>query len=113
MNILRNTHTHALVRKGMIVSIVLSAGMSMALTPPADPARSASAAQASGITMTGRCPNGDAVRLVSYEKQVEGDWKSFYDYQGPVGTGTVKTKTVPKVMASRVCIALAEIASDE
>lgn len=65
------------------------------------------------ITMTGRCPNGDAFRLVSYDKQVEGLWKSFYDYQGPVGVGTVKTQTVPRVMASRVCIALAEIASDE
>jgi hypothetical protein len=27
--------------------------------------------------------------------------------------GTVRTQTVPRVMASRVCIALAEIASDE
>jgi hypothetical protein len=63
--------------------------------------------------MTGRCPNGDSYRLISYEKEVEGYWKSFYDYQGPVGVGTVKTQTAPRVMVSRVCIALAEIASDE
>ena len=77
------------------------------------PAHNASAASASGITMTGLCRNGEAFRLVAYEKQVDGVWKSFYDYQGPVGVGTVKTKTAPKVMASRVCIALAEVASDE
>jgi hypothetical protein len=66
-----------------------------------------------GITMTGRCPNGEAFRLLAYEKPVDGVWKSFYDYQGPVGVGTVITRTVPQVMARRVCIALAEIASDE
>lgn len=63
--------------------------------------------------MTGRCPNGEAFRLLAYEKPVDGVWKSFYDYQGPVGVGTVITRTVPQVMARRVCIALAEIASDE
>lgn len=89
------------------------AGASMATTPRVDFAQQASKQPDAVITMTGHCPNGDAFRLISYDQQVEGVWKSFYDYQGPVGAGTVKTKTAPKVMASRVCIALAEIASDE
>jgi hypothetical protein len=91
----------------------IMAGASWAATPHGHASPQASNLPGDGITMTGRCPNGDAFRLVSYDKQVEGLWKSFYDYQGPVGVGTVRTQTVPKVMVSRVCIALAEIASDE
>jgi len=113
MNTLRNIFTFALARNGMTASVILAAGASMASTPSADVAQTVSAGALSGITMTGRCPNGEAFRLFSYDKEVEGYWKSFYDYQGPVGTGTVKTRTAPKVMASRVCVALAEIASDE
>lgn len=95
------------------VLVGISAVSSWAATSVVDPAQLASKPVEPGITMTGRCANGDAFRLVSYDKQVEGLWKSFYDYQGPVGMGTVRTQTVPRVMASRVCIALAEIASDE
>ncbi len=61
----------------------------------------------------GRCPSGTSYRLFAYDKQVNGVQKSFYDYQGPAGQGTVKTKTAPKVMVSRVCLALAEISDDE
>jgi hypothetical protein len=61
----------------------------------------------------GRCPSGEIYRLVSYDKEVNGLKQSFYDYEGPAGKGTVKTKTAPRVMMSRVCLALAEIAGDE
>ena len=60
-----------------------------------------------------RCPNGAMYRLFSYDKEVGGIKQSFYDYEGPAGKGTVKTKTAPRVMASRVCLDLAEIAGDE
>lgn len=61
----------------------------------------------------GRCPSGEAYRLLAYEKEVSGRKQSFYDYEGPAGKGTVKTRTAPRVIMSRVCLALAEIAGDE
>jgi hypothetical protein len=60
----------------------------------------------------GRCPNGQAYRLFSYQAEVEGLTQSFYDYEGPAGKGTVKTQATPKTVAVRVCRALAEIAND-
>lgn len=113
MNKLHNTAVHNVARVGLAAWLMLTACASMATAPTAAHGQAERAQQDRGILMTGRCPNGDAYRLISYEKEVEGYWKSFYDYQGPVGSGTVKTKTVPRVMVSRVCIALAEIASDE
>jgi hypothetical protein len=98
---------------GLKLLFAVCVGTALASSPDAHNAQQVSVQNDAGITMTGRCPNGDAFRLVAYDQQVDGLWKSFYDYQGPVGTGTVKTKTAPKVMVSRVCIALAEIASDE
>jgi hypothetical protein len=61
----------------------------------------------------GRCPSGAVYRLVAYDKEAQGLKQSYYDYEGPAGKGTVKTKTAPRVMMSRVCLALAEIAGDE
>ena len=61
----------------------------------------------------GRCPSGEIYRLFSYDKDVDGLKRSFYDYEGPAGKGTIKTQTAPRVVASRVCLALAEIAGDE
>jgi hypothetical protein len=113
MPTVRCTPLRLFARHGLTALLGVMAGMSLAATPNGDPAQKATAQPEAGITMTGRCPNGDAFRLVSYDQEVDGLWKSFYDYQGPVGSGTVKTKTAPKVMVSRVCIALAEIASDE
>lgn len=104
---------HFITRWALSVLVGITAVTTWSATPGVDPAPHASKPVEAGITMTGRCPSGDAFRLVSYDKQVEGLWKSFYDYQGPAGMGTVRTQTVPRVMASRVCIALAEIASDE
>ncbi len=113
MDSLRNTCTRSMAQLGLACWLVLTASTSMASAPTAEHGQSVRDLKDRKITITGRCPNGDAYRLISYEKEVEGYWKSFYDYKGPVGTGTVKTKTVPRVMVSRVCIALAEIASDE
>lgn len=61
----------------------------------------------------GKCPNGENYRLFSYQMVVHGDAKSFYDYEGPVGRGQVRTNAPPKTMAVRVCRELAEIASDQ
>jgi hypothetical protein len=110
---MRNILNHSPARYGMTALFLVMAATSLAASQIGDSVEKVSTHSDGGITMTGLCRNGDAFRLVSYEKQVSGLWKSFYDYQGPVGAGTVKTKTVPKVMASRVCVALAEIASDE
>jgi hypothetical protein len=113
MTTVRPNPCRLLFRWALSVLLGITAATSWAATPALGPARHAANPAEAGLTITGRCPNGDAFRLVSYDKQVEGFWKSFYDYQGPVGAGTVRTQTVPRVMASRVCIALAEIASDE
>jgi hypothetical protein len=113
MDTLRDTFTHSMAQLGLACWLILTASTSMASAPTAAQGQSAREQKDREITMTGRCPNGDSYRLISYEKEVEGYWKSFYDYQGPVGVGTVKTQTAPRVMVSRVCIALAEIASDE
>lgn len=59
----------------------------------------------------GKCANGETYRLVSYQKSISGIRQSYYDYNGPVGTGTVQSETDPKVMAVRVCHKSAEIIS--
>ncbi|CAN1523961.1 hypothetical protein B9Z42_04380 [Limnohabitans sp. B9-3] len=61
---------------------------------------------------SGRCPNGQTYRLFSYQTQVNGITQFFYDYEGPVGKGTVKTRATAKTLAVRVCRPLAEIAND-
>ena len=61
----------------------------------------------------GRCPSGEVYRLFSYDKEAGGRQRSFYDYEGPAGKGTVKTQTAPRVIMTRVCLPLAEIADDE
>jgi len=113
MSTYRLTPLRFFARHGWVALFGVMAAASLAATPNAEPSQPASTRPDLSITMTGRCPNGDAFRLVAYNKEVAGLWKSFYDYQGPVGAGTVRTLTAPRVMASRVCIALAEIASDE
>ena len=112
-NTMRNIYIRYTACYGITALFLVMAGTSYAASQNGDSAEKVATQSDAAITMTGLCRNGEAFRLVSYEKQVGGMWKSFYDYQGPVGVGTVKTKTVPKVMVSRVCIAMAEIASDE
>ena len=64
------------------------------------------------FVFAGQCPNGQTYRLFAYQAEVDGFTENFYDYEGPVGKGTVKTKATPKTMAVRICRALAEIAND-
>ncbi len=59
----------------------------------------------------GRCINGKSYRIFSYEKNIEGHLKSFYDYEGPVGKGSVMTSAPPKTIAERICRQTAEIAN--
>lgn len=63
----------------------------------------------STFTFTGLCPNGETYRIFSYQKAVESALESFYDYDGPVGKGTVRSSASPKTMSVRVCRKLAEI----
>jgi hypothetical protein len=60
-------------------------------------------------TFAGVCPNGEKYRLYAYQKLVENTPQSFYDYEGPVGKGTVRSTATPKTMSARVCRQLAEI----
>jgi len=59
----------------------------------------------------GKCSNGNSYRIVSYQKVMSGNVRSYYDYSGPAGTGTIQSETEPKVMAVRVCRSAAEIIS--
>ena len=61
------------------------------------------------FVFTGICPNGEPYRLVSYQKNGGALSSSYYDYDAPVGKGTVQSDAAPKVMAVRVCRRLAEI----
>lgn len=61
------------------------------------------------FTFTGKCPNGAAYRVVSYQMESEGTRQSFYDYQGPAGKGTVRTNVSPQKMVVRLCHELADI----
>ena len=66
----------------------------------------------STFVFMGVCPNGAMYRLKAYDKWTEGASRSFYDYEGPAGQGTIQTQTPPKTLAVRVCRALAEIVGD-
>lgn len=63
------------------------------------------------FVFAGKCPSGEAYLLRSYRKGSDGRIESYYDYEGPVGKGTVLSETTPKVMAVRVCHQFAEIIS--
>jgi len=61
------------------------------------------------FVFAGKCSSGEPYRLTAYQKNVSGQVQSYYDYEGPVGRGTVQTESAPKVMAVRICRQLAEI----
>ena len=63
------------------------------------------------VVFAGRCLNGEEYRLRSYQKLDQAQSKSYYDYMGPAGIGTVQVETEPKVMVARICLKLAEIIS--
>lgn len=58
----------------------------------------------------GRCFNGQTYRIYAYEKRIDGVLQSFYDYEGPVGQGTVASSATPKTLVERICRQSAEIA---
>ena len=66
----------------------------------------------STFIFAGRCPNGEAYRLLSSETEVDGKIYSSYTYEGPVGKGTVRTRAAPRTMAVRICRVMAEIMDD-
>lgn len=94
---------------------LMNAALSCAVAAPSDTlvAQQAIGNDEDTFVFMARCPSGAMYRLISYDKEVSGIKQSFYDYEGPAGKGTVKTKTAPRVMASRVCLDRAEIAGDE
>ena len=61
------------------------------------------------FTFVGKCPNGAAYRVVSYQAELEGTRQSFYDFQGPAGKGTVRTNASPQKMVVRLCREQADI----
>jgi hypothetical protein len=61
------------------------------------------------FVMTGACPSGDNYRLHFYSRATDGEFKTYYAYDGPNGQGVVQSLTEPTVMAARVCRKLAEI----
>ena len=63
------------------------------------------------FVFAGICPNGEPYRLYAYSKHVKGLSRPHFDYDGPVGIGTVQSNTAPKVMAARICRKQAEIIS--
>ena len=64
------------------------------------------------FVFAGRCPNGQPYRLFAHETEIEGRVYTSYNYEGPVGKGTVKTRATPKTMAVRICRVMAEIVDD-
>jgi hypothetical protein len=64
------------------------------------------------FVFAGTCHNGETYRLLSYNKVVDGQTLSFYDYEGPAGKGSVRTQATPRTMSVRVCRKLAEIIND-
>jgi len=92
----------------LYMGITLMAGFS-AWAAQAENTKSAFENNEETFVFAGKCPNGAAYRLFSYRKNLNGLTRSYYDYEGPVGKGTVLSETSPKVMATRVCRASAEI----
>lgn len=64
------------------------------------------------FVFSGTCDNGQTYRLLSYEKVINGQTFSQYDYEGPAGKGTVKTSATPRTMSVRICREMAEIIDD-
>jgi hypothetical protein len=65
------------------------------------------------FVFAGKCPNGEKYRLFSYEKYINGQAESFYDYEGPAGQGTIRSSTTPRTLSVRVCRKQAEIIDDQ
>jgi hypothetical protein len=104
----------AFVRSGanallsMCVGAVLLAATCALATAP-EKARPRLGNDEESFVFAGKCSSGEPYRLLAYQKNVSGLAQPFYDYDGPVGKGTVQSDSTPKVMAVRICRRMAEI----
>lgn len=60
----------------------------------------------------GTCDHGEKYRIVAYTQIFEGQPASMYDFEGPAGSGTIRSNTTPRTLAVRVCRKMAEIIDD-
>ncbi len=114
---LLNMYTSSLLRSGLFLFACLIFNLAIAQSAAGSTGQARVPQHPLGndettFVFAGHCSNGETYRLVSYKMDVNGLSLSFYNYEGPVGKGTVKTETAPKVMAARVCRKLAEIVND-
>jgi len=61
------------------------------------------------FTYAGKCFNGKSYWMYASEKIEDGNVVPYFIYKGPVGSGTVRTDTSPKVMVQRICREKADI----
>jgi len=95
-----------------ITSCILVASQPAAHANPQEPHTSSIKDDHDEFIFVGKCHDGRPYRLFLYQKSVNGLNLPFYDYEGPAGKGTVKTKAQPRVMAVRLCRESAEISDD-
>lgn len=98
------------------IAFLLTAAFSIFLTTALSPVLAEKQTGVSNdeneFVFAGTCHNGENYRLFSYNKVVNGQTSSHYDYEGPVGKGSVSTQASPRTMAVRVCRKMAEIIDD-
>jgi hypothetical protein len=64
------------------------------------------------FTYAGKCFNGKNYWMFASEKIEDSNVIPYYTYKGPVGEGTVRTDTSPKVMVQRICRDQADIVAN-
>lgn len=96
----------------VIATAVLPIFFSTSISPMLAASHVALGNDDSEFTFSGKCQSGGTYRLLSYNKTVDGKSSPHYDYEGPVGKGTVSTHATPRTMSVRVCRPLAEIIDD-
>ena len=64
------------------------------------------------FTYAGKCFDGKNYWMFASEKIEDGNVIPYYTYRGPVGSGTVRTDTAPKVMVQRICRDQADIVAN-
>lgn len=51
-----------------------------------------------------KCSNGEKYRIFSYQKMVEGKMRDFFDFSGPIGSGTIRSNIPAKEAKRHVCM---------
>lgn len=90
-------------------SVLLLSALACPVAKAAEPDHAPVGENQNASTWVGTCPNGEPYRLHAYRQGTAEKSLPYYDYQGPVGQGTVQVNTLPQVMVARVCIKTAEI----